>query len=112
MARVDPGELRYSIKLLIPVREVDGNDHYVETDREISLRAGVRAVKSNDVIDDGAARRVETLQFIIRWRDGVTSDAAVLFRGHRYEIDYVDPVPWASGYMRIKAASYDSIVGG
>lgn len=111
MAYVDPGELRYNVTLLVPQREVDDNDHYVETDTEIPVRAAVRAVKSDDVSADGAARRVESLQFIIRWREGITTDAAVVFRGQRYEIGYVDPVPWAGQYMRIKAESYDVPVG-
>lgn len=111
MPHVDPGELRYQVQLVVPVREKDENDHYVENDAEITVRAGVRAVKSADAAADGAARQVETLQFIIRWRSGITTDAAVIFRGQRYEIEYVDPVPWAGGYMRLKAVSYDAPVG-
>ena len=83
MAYVDPGELRYSVRLLVPQRELDENDHYIETDTEIPVRAAVRAVKSDDTNADGAARRVESLQFIIRWREGVTTDAAVAFKGDR-----------------------------
>ena len=111
MAHVDPGELRYNVILMIPQREKDENDHYIETDQPIPLRAAVRAVKSSDTEGDGAMRRNEQLQFIIRWRSGVTSDGAVIFRGQRYEIEYVDPLPWAEGYMRIKASSVDVGVG-
>lgn len=112
MAHVDPGELKYAIYLSIPTRSLDSNGHYVTVDTLISTRAAVRAVKSQDVTENGAARMQETLQFIIRWRKGLTTDCAVQWQGKVYEIEYIDPVPWAGNYMRIKAVSYDAGVGG
>ncbi len=112
MAHVDPGELQYAISIVVPARKVDANGHYVTTESLISTRAAVRAVKSQDVTENGAARMQESLQFILRWRKGLTTDCAVEWEGKRYEIDYIDPVPWAGNYMRIKAVSYDAGVGG
>lgn len=112
MAHVDPGELKYSVQILIPTLETDANNHYVKgPDRVIHAHASVRATKSRDEIVDGAERRIETIQLIIRWRTDVNSAAAVIFRGRRYDVEFVDPTPWAGCYMRIRAVSYDVGVG-
>lgn len=109
MARVDPGELKWTITIEIPARTTDSNGHYIQgTPQQISCRAAVRAAKSQDVIDAGAARMEETIQFIVRWRAGITTDCTVIFNGIRYDLDFVDPVPWAGGYMRLKGCSYDA----
>lgn len=112
MAHVDPGELRYAVKILIPTVETDANNHYTSgPDRIIQTRAAVRAAKSQDTIADGAERMVETIQLIVRWRTDITTAAAVIFHGRRYEVEFVDPVPWARCYMRLRAVSYDAGVG-
>jgi len=112
MAHVDPGELKYNVQILIPTLETDANNHYIKgPDKIISTRAAVRAAKSRDEITDGAERAIETLQLIVRWRTDVTTAAAVNFRGRRYEVEFVDPTPWAGCYMRIRAVSYDVGVG-
>lgn len=112
MAHVDPGELKYNVQILIPTRKMDANNHYIKgPDKVINTRAAVRAAKSRDEITDGAERMIETLQLILRWRTDVNSAAAVVFRGRRYEIEFVDPTPWAGCYMRIRAVSYDAGVG-
>lgn len=112
MAHVDPGELRYNVQILVPTVQVDENNHYIKgPDKIIHTRAGVRAAKSHDAITDGAERMIETLQLIVRWRTDINTAAAVVFRGRRYEIEFVDPTPWAGCYMRIRAVSYDAGVG-
>ena len=112
MARVDPGELRYNITIVIPSRSIDENNHYVRgADRLVSARAAVRAVKSSDDIEYGAERRRETLQFIIRWRGDLSTAAQILFKGRRYEVESVDPSPFAGSFMRLRAVSYDTGVG-
>lgn len=113
MASVDPGELKHLITVILPRRTVDANAHYVTIDGEtLQLRAAVRAVKSqDDPYAAGAERMRETLQFIIRWRKGIDTSAAVIFKKRRYELEYVDPVPWAGNYMRLKGVSYDTGVG-
>lgn len=111
MAHMDPGELKYAISVLKPARSIDANGHYVKTETPIAARAAVRAVKSQDVVENGAARMQESLQFIIRWRSGINTDCAVMWNGVRYEVEFVDPTPWAENYMRIKAVSYDAGVG-
>lgn len=112
MAHVDPGELKWNITIIVPTMRIDENNHYVRgTDKMIDARAAVRAVKSQDTVEAGAERRRETLQFIIRWRCGLNTAAQVLFKGQRYEVESVDPTPFAGGYMRIRAISYDTGVG-
>lgn len=112
MAYVDPAELKYTIEIQIPTNQLDANNHYVRgPDKTIITRAGVRAVKSNDLIEDGAERRHETLQFIIRWRKGISTAAVVKYNGSRYELEYVDPTPFAERFMRLRGVSYDAGVG-
>lgn len=112
MAYVDPGELKYNIQIILPEITVDENDHYVKRDGQVlNLKAAVRAVKSEDIVESGAERMRETLQFIIRWRSGVDSSAAVVFRGRHYELTYVDPTPFAEKFMRLKGMSVDEGVG-
>ena len=107
MANVDPGELKYTATLLVPQRSIDANGHYVTEDTEIPVRCAARAMSAKELDADGAVRFQQVVQFIIRWREGVTMDASVRFRGVVYEIDSVDPVPWAGGFMRIRATSVD-----
>lgn len=112
MAYVDPGELRHVIQIVIPTMQIDANNHYIKgEDRTITARAAVRAIKSSDDMIDGAERVREMLQFIIRWRQDVNTAAAVIFRGRKYEVEFVDPTPFAGRFMRIKAMSYDAGVG-
>lgn len=111
MPHVDPGELKYQATILIPQRSIDANGHYVTTDLRLSVRCGVRAAKGDEQVIDDSARRVERLQFIIRYRHGINSDCAIEWHGQRYEITYVDPAPWAGSYMRIRAESVDAPVG-
>ena len=108
---MDPGELRYQATRLIPQRSIDANGHYVTTDQRVTVRCGVRAAKGEDQVIDDSARRVERLQFIVRFRSDVNSDCAIEWRGQRYEITFVDPAPWAGSYMRIRAESVDAPVG-
>lgn len=109
MAHVDPGELRYAITVTTPARIKDGNGHYRETQTEIPGRAGVRSARGGDRVEDGAARSIDTVQFIVRWglRRRVTRDSAIHFRGVKYKIDWMDETPWAGQYARIRAVSYD-----
>lgn len=111
MPHVDPGELRYRATILIPQRSIDANGHYVTTDQRVTVRCGVRAAKGDEQVIDDSARRVERLQFIVRYRTDVNSDCAIEWRGQRYEITFVDPAPWAGSYMRIRAESVDAPVG-
>lgn len=109
MASVDPGELRYQATLLVPVRSIDDNGHYVTADTEIPVRCAARLTRSGETDADGALRYCQVAQFIMRWREGVTMDASVRFNGVRYEIDSVDIAPWAGGFMRIRATSVDNV---
>ena len=113
MAHVDPGELHWMISILLPTRTTDSNNPYVPGQpREIRVRAAVRAVKSQDAAyTAGAERAQETLQFIVRWRTGIDTSAAVIYKGRRYELEYVDPAPFAGNYMRLRGVSYDAGVG-
>ena len=110
MASVDPGELRYTAELIVPRRTIDANGHYVTDDVVTSVRCAARAVRATETDADGAVHFVQVMQFILRWREGVTMDASIRFNGVRYEIDSVDPVPWAGGFMRIRATSVDNVV--
>ena len=112
MAYVNPGELRYEIEVVAPERVRDENGHYRTTDaKSVRLRAAIRAVRAADVFEDGAARARETIQCIVRYRRDLNTDMEIRWRGRRYEIESIDPTPFASGYMRIRAVSYDSGVG-
>lgn len=112
MAYVNPGELRYRIRVVSPNRTLDSNDHYtVKPGAELSLHAAIRAVRAEDIIEDGAARARETLQFIVHWRTGLNTDMTIHWRGRTYQIESIDPTPFAGNYMRIRAVSYDVGVG-
>lgn len=113
MATVDPGELRYSITIQLPTRTTDANSHYQSgAPQEIHARAAVRITRSQDAAYEvGAERAQETVQFTIRWRKGIDTSAVVLFKGKRYELEFVDPVPFAGNYMRLRGVSYDAGVG-
>lgn len=112
MAYVNPGELKHQIAVIVPARTRDANGHYATAAaKEIPLHAAVRAVKASDALEYGAARALETLQFIVRWRTGLTTDMRVRWRGRTYDIESIDPTPFAGGYMRIRGVSYDQGVG-
>lgn len=109
VAHVDPGELRYAITVTTPRRTKDGNGHYRETREAIRGRAGVRSARGEDRVEDGAARSIDTVQFIVRWelRQRITRDSAIEFRGAQYRVDWMDETPWAGRYARIRAVSRD-----
>ncbi len=109
MPHVDPGELRYRIGIRTPVRTKDDNDHYCERVETFYGRAGVRSAKGEDSIEDGAARSIDTVQFIVRWglRQKVTRDSTIFHRGRSYAVDWMDETPWAGQYARIRAVSRD-----
>lgn len=112
MAYVNPGELKWRIRVTSPNRARDSNDHYVSLpDSGLWIHAAIRAVRAGDEIEYGAARAQETLQFIVRWRPGLTTDMVIHWHGRAYEIESIDPTPFAGGYMRIRAVSYDAGVG-
>ena len=113
MAYVNPGELKWRVKILAPIRTLDANGHYAtEMQTLAEVYAAVRAVRAADVLEYGAARAEETLQFIMNWRTGLNTDMAIEWRGRRYAIESIDPTPFAGMYMRIRAVSYDEVVGG
>ena len=109
MARVDPGELRYPITIKNKVRTVDANGHYIVMPELIQARAGVMKNSGGDRIEDGAARSVDTVTFIVRWgvREKVQRDASITFQNRIYEVDWMDSTPWAERYARIRAVSAD-----
>ena len=53
---------------------------------------------------------MDTVQFIVRWgtRQRITRGCVILHRGVRYDIEWMDDTPWAEGYARIRAVSYDN----
>ena len=110
MAVVEPGELKYRITVIKPRRQVDGNAHYAATDEELlTCWAAKRSGSGSDQLVDGADRSVDTVQFIVRWgvRGRISRDCAILHRGVRYDILWMDEAPWAGGYARIRAVSWD-----
>lgn len=112
MAYVNPGQLKYTIAVIISDRQVDDNDHYQSREvRRIHLRACIWAVKASDILDDGAARARQTLQFVVRYRTDLTTDMEIEWKGRIYAIESIDPVPYAGLYMRIRGVSYDAGVG-
>ena len=109
MAHVDPAELKYRIGIRTPARVKDENGHYRDTVTTAYGRAGMRSSKGKDDVIDGAARSVDTVQFIVRWelRQRVTRDSTIVHRDRRYKVDWMDEAPWAGQYARIRAISYD-----
>lgn len=110
MAVVDPGELRYRIDVIKPAGSIDANHHYSAEDTPLlSCWAAKRSSSGSDRLADGADRSIDTVQFIVRWgvRAQITRDCVIVHRGVRYAIDWMDETPWAGGYARIKAVSYD-----
>lgn len=110
MPHVDPGELRYRIGIQTPQRTKDENGHYRESVATAYGRAGMRSARGGDDVGDGAARSVDTVQFIVRWqlRLSVTRDSTIIHRGKKYAVDWMDEAPWAGQYARIRAISYDT----
>lgn len=109
MAHVDPGELKYRIGVRTPRRVKDDNDHYRSTVETAVGRAGMRSASGGDRVEDGAARSIDTVQFIVRWafRCRISRDSTIIHRGRKYKVDWMDDAPWAGQYARIKAVSYD-----
>lgn len=108
MATVNPGELKEMITVLVPQRVQDANGHYtIATAKEIKLHAAVKWVKASDALEYGAARAIESLLFTVRFRRDITTDMRIQWRGKVYDIESVDPAPYAQSYMRIRALSYD-----
>ena len=109
MAHVDPGELKYRIGVRTPARMKDDNGHYTSTIQTAYGRAAMRSASGGDRVEDGAARSIDTVQFIVRWtfRQCVTRDSTIVCKGRQYKVDWMDEAPWAGMYARIKAVSYD-----
>ena len=109
MAHVDPGELKYRIGARTPMRTVDGNGHYATETRTDYGRAAMRSASGGDRVEDGAARSIDTVQFIVRWgfRQRITRDSSIICKGRKYKVEWMDEAPWAGLYARIKATSYD-----
>lgn len=110
MAHVDPAELRYRIGVQTPRRILDDGGKYAQNGCETAYgRAGMRSAKGADSVEDGAARSMDTVQFIVRWafRLKITRDSTIIHRGKKYMVDWMDEAPWAGQYARIRAISYD-----
>lgn len=109
MAYVQPGELKYLITIENPVRGKDPNDHYIVMPELIQARAGIMKGSGGDRIEDGAARSVDTITFIVRWevRKQIQRDARIKHHDMQYEVDWMDSAPWAGRYARVRAISYD-----
>ena len=109
MAHVDPGELKYRIGVRTPTRAKDANGHYTSTAQTDYGHAAMRSAKGADSVEDGAARSVDTVQFIVRWafRRRITRDSVIIHKGRKYHVDWMDEAPWAGLYARIRAVSYD-----
>lgn len=111
MAYVQPGELKYAITIKNPTRTKDDNDHYILSPMPelIQARAGIMKGSGGDRIEDGAARSVDTITFIVRWkvREQIQRDATIRFHNADYEVDWMDSVPWAGQFARVRAISYD-----
>lgn len=109
MARVDPGELRYPVIIKNRTRSVDDNGHYIVMPELIQTRAGVMKNTGGDRIQDGAARSVDTVTFIVRWgvRQKIQRDASITFQNRIYEVDWMDSTPWAEVYARVRGISVD-----
>lgn len=110
MAHVDPGELKYRIGIQTPARVKDANGHYRNTTETAYGHAGMRSATGSDRVEDGAARSVDTVQFIVRWglRQKVTRDSTIVHRGRKFKVDWMDEAPWAGQYARIRATAYDA----
>lgn len=112
MAYVNLGELTQRVRILAPLRAVDVNGHYTTYYEEhCELRAAVRQIKAEDAMELGAERQIATVQFIVRFRYDLNSDMIIEFRNRRYQIESLDPVPFAGLYMRIRAVCYDDGTG-
>lgn len=108
-ASVQPGELRYAVTIVNLKREKDDNDHYVARDEIIQARCGVMKGSGANQLFDGAARAVDSVTFIFRWevRERIRRDATLKFQGRAYLVDWMDAVPWAEHYARVRAISKD-----
>lgn len=109
MASVDPGELKYRITIKNIRRQKDANDHYLAMPEIVQARAGILKGSGGNKLEDGAARAVDSITFIVRWevRTLVQRDASIQFKGAEYDVDWMDSVPWAERYARIRAVSRD-----
>lgn len=110
MPHVDPAELRYRIGIRTPSRVKDANGHYRTTAETAYGRAGMRSARGSDSVEDGAARAIDTVQFIVRWqlRLKVSRDSTIIHRDKKYKVDWMDEAPWAGQYARIRAISCDT----
>lgn len=109
MASVQPGELKYRITIKNIRRSRDANDHYLSMPEIIQARAGVLKGSGGNKLEDGAARAVDSITFIVRWetRAIIQRDASIRFAGKEYAVDWMDSVPWADRFARIRAVSRD-----
>lgn len=109
MASVQPGELKYAITIKNVRRSRDANDHYLAMPEIIQARAGILKGSGGNKLEDGAARAVDSITFIVRWetRKIVQRDASIIFDGMEYSVDWMDSAPWAGRFARIRAVSLD-----
>lgn len=110
MATVQPGELRYLVTINNIRRTRDANDHYIVMPEVIQARAGIMKGSGTNKLEDGAARAVDTVTFIVRWevRKRIQRDASLRYCGTDYAVDWMDPAPWAGRYARVKCVSKDA----
>ena len=99
-------DLRHPIEIVTDLPGETEGGHLVPGEAVVcKLCAGIRAVKGQDVLDQGAVQQSETLEFTMRWREGLDTSMRVKWGGRLYEIERIDPVPHQRIWMRIWAHS-------
>lgn len=77
-----------------------------------SPSAAVRGVKGSDQTMRDAEQHVETVEFTIRWRDGLNSAMRIKWHDQDYEIERLEPTPYQGLYRRIWATCTAGVGGG
>lgn len=100
------GDLVHAITIISDLPTQSPSGHYVPGSHVVCRAlSSIRGVRGKDTLEQATEQQSETLEFTTRWRPDVDTAMIVEWRGTRYEIERVDPVPYERQFMRIWAHS-------
>ena len=101
---VNPGELNRRIRIQQYVRTRDADGYYAEDWQTVcTLWAKFSRESGTELRERGADFAEIHVRFLIRFREGIDRKMAVLYRGDRYEIEYLNNYGDSGEYLEILA---------
>jgi len=102
---MNAGDLKHRIQFQEPVQGTDGEGYNVPEWKDCGppVWAAARDLYGKEFYEAAAVQMENTVKFIIRGMDGISTALRIVFQGRAYDIFAVDRFDYASGYITIRA---------